>query len=33
MEISATTMESNMEILQKLKIALPDNPVISLLGT
>jgi hypothetical protein len=32
-EISATTKESNMEIPQKLKIALPDNPVISLLGT
>jgi hypothetical protein len=30
---SAPTMESNMEIPQKLKIALPYNPVISLLGT
>jgi hypothetical protein len=33
MEITATTMESNMEIPQKLKIALPHNSVISRLGT
>jgi hypothetical protein len=32
MEISTTTMESSMEIPQKLKIELPYDPVIPLLG-